>query len=398
LKREETHLWGMNGLHSKFKNLLVNFMANKNNESAVSPIVATLVLIVVAVIGAVAVGTIMGTFSTDVSKQTNAGNAAGASQTQIIVAGTWVPILAEKSIAADFERLNPGINVNVQDGGSQTGIQAPAMGIADIGAVSGPMVITSAQASNSNDPTFRNLYYTQVGGRGLVFIQDASGVAVPGNVVSAADLNALYSNVASDGTEKGIANNFSAATNVTVEQYLPNRWNNQVVFNWSGLPAYNSQNTNAPNAVVNNLGPDMLASVQAGSAAHPAFGYIDACYAFTGGVTSNTPAPGIKIVSVATDTGTYVPKHTNIRNALHDWEYGYAQDTTSGPNYPQQFVTGIYYITKGSSPSGLTGNRVTTPGTSAANSLATHFINFAKSPTEASGWNNNGMYSIYDFM
>ena len=37
-------------------------MAKMSNEVAVSPIVATLVLIVVAVIGAVAVGTIMGTF------------------------------------------------------------------------------------------------------------------------------------------------------------------------------------------------------------------------------------------------------------------------------------------------------------------------------------------------
>ena len=65
--------------------------ANKkrmNHDMAVSPIVATLVLIVVAVIGAVAVGTIMGTFSSDVSKQANAGQAASASQTQVLVAGS----------------------------------------------------------------------------------------------------------------------------------------------------------------------------------------------------------------------------------------------------------------------------------------------------------------------
>ena len=42
---------------------MVEFLKRmKENEHAVSPIVATLVLIVVAVVGAVAVGTIMGTF------------------------------------------------------------------------------------------------------------------------------------------------------------------------------------------------------------------------------------------------------------------------------------------------------------------------------------------------
>ena len=271
------------------------------------------------------------------------------------------------------------------------------MGIADIGTICSPGMITTDQTSYPTDLTYQNFYYTQVGGRGVVFIQDQSGVAVPNNVVAASDIHTLYSNVAADGTEKGVANNFSTTTNVTIEQFPAQRFPNNAVFGWAGLP-YSGQNIVAPNAVVNNLGPDMIASVQAGTATHPVFGYIDAGYAFTGGITSNTTVPGIKIVGIAASTGTYVPTQTNIRNALHDWEYGYAQDTTSGPNYPQNFVTGIYYVTKGSSPSALTGNRVTTVGVSAASSGATGFINFAKSTNEASVWNNNGMYSMYDFM
>jgi len=47
-----------------------------NNDEGVSPIVATLVLIVVAIIGAAAVGLIMGTFSSQVSDQANAGDIA----------------------------------------------------------------------------------------------------------------------------------------------------------------------------------------------------------------------------------------------------------------------------------------------------------------------------------
>ena len=63
-------------------------MYKMDNQAAVSPIVATLVLIVVAVVGAVAVGSIMGTFSSSVSKQANTGNAASASQTEILIAGS----------------------------------------------------------------------------------------------------------------------------------------------------------------------------------------------------------------------------------------------------------------------------------------------------------------------
>ena len=376
-------------------------MANKNNELAVSPIVATLVLIVVAVIGAVAVGTIMGTFSTDVSKQASASQAGSAAQTEIIIAGSPYAIPAEQDLATDFQKLNPGIKVNVQGGGSLEAPPSVAMGVADIGmAVNPTTLIPNFQTANPTDPTYQNFYITQVGGRGIVFIQDQSGVAVPNNIVAASDIYTLYSNVARDGTEKGVANNFSATTNVTVEQsngYFPN----QAVFNWAGLQMYNQPGPGpvpvAPNAVINNDGAAMLASVQTGSAAHPAFGFVDAGFAITGGVSSNTTAPGIKVVGVATNTGTYVPTHTNIRNALHDWEYGYAQDTTSGPNYPQALLSGFYFITKGQSPSAFTGNRVTTVGTSAAGSDITGFINFAKSPGEASAWNNGGLYSMYDF-
>ena len=81
--------------------------ANKkrmNHDMAVSPIVATLVLIVVAVIGAVAVGTIMGTFSSDVSKQANAGQAASASQTQVLVAGSTTLQPAELNLQSDYQK------------------------------------------------------------------------------------------------------------------------------------------------------------------------------------------------------------------------------------------------------------------------------------------------------
>src|SRR5208283_4862293 len=104
--------------NTKVKTAMYANMKRMNNEMAVSPIVATLVLIVVAVIGAVAVGTIMGTFSSDVSKQASAGQASTASQTQLTIAGSTTIQPAMQLVANDFMAANPGYKISVQGGGS----------------------------------------------------------------------------------------------------------------------------------------------------------------------------------------------------------------------------------------------------------------------------------------
>ena len=83
-------------------------LKHMNNEMAVSPIVATLVLIVVAVIGAVAVGTIMGTFSSDVSKQANANGAGTAAQNEILVAGSTTIDPITQAAAKMYTLPEPG--------------------------------------------------------------------------------------------------------------------------------------------------------------------------------------------------------------------------------------------------------------------------------------------------
>ncbi len=113
-------------------------MANlkRNNDMAVSPIVATLVLIVVAVIGAVAVGTIMGTFSSDVSKQANANGAGAASQTEIVVAGSTTIDPITQLAGQAYTAKNPGVKITSQAMGSGAGVAAVGAGVADIGAAS----------------------------------------------------------------------------------------------------------------------------------------------------------------------------------------------------------------------------------------------------------------------
>ena len=367
--------------------------ANKNNDMAVSPIVATLVLIVVAVIGAVAVGTIMGTFSTDVSKQASSNGAATASATEILIAGSTTLMPAEMNLQGDYQRANPGIHVNVQGGGSSQGPQAVAMGIADIGAVSSGSSITTAQTANPNDPIYQNLYFTQIGGRGVVFIQNKDGAAVPTGSTIAADVKAAYEDVGANGKTNAVHGTIASGT--LMEQREAGSGTMSTAFGFAGMNSSEKSN-GVINAPINNGNAQELASVQSGT---QSFGFVDSGYAITGGVTSTTVAANIALVNVTVGATTYSPTHTAIKNALHDWYLGNAQDTTGGAaaNYPQNLVGGLYWLTKGNSPSAFTGNRVTTAGVSAAGTDVVGLINFAKTPAEAAAFNNVGMYSMYDF-
>ena len=71
----------------------------------------------------------MGTFSTDVSKQANAWQAASASQTQVLVAGSTTLFPAELNLQSDYQKANSGFQLNVQGGGSGAGVAAVTSGI-----------------------------------------------------------------------------------------------------------------------------------------------------------------------------------------------------------------------------------------------------------------------------
>ncbi len=141
-----------------------------NNDMAVSPIVATLVLIVVAVIGAVAVGTIMGTFSTDVSKQASAGEARTSSQTELIIAGSTTMDPVTQALGKIYSQKNPGIKVSSQSTGSGAGFQAVTLGVADLGAMS-ENLNDARKAQNPNAQTHR------IGSGAIVLITNATNQA-----------------------------------------------------------------------------------------------------------------------------------------------------------------------------------------------------------------------------
>ncbi len=157
-----------------------------NNEAGVSPIVATLVLVVVAIAGAAAVGTIMGSFSSDVSDSASSQDAAQGASTELLLAGSSTVQPVSELLAEAYMKNHPGVKVSVQAGGSDAGISSVEMDIVDIGAA-------SKDVDTVNDHPDLELH--TIGGSAVVVI--ANGVTGSCN---ASDITDIYNNVSSDGT------------------------------------------------------------------------------------------------------------------------------------------------------------------------------------------------------
>jgi phosphate transport system substrate-binding protein len=169
-----------------------------NNEQAVSPIVATLVLVVVAIAGAAAVGTLMGSFSSDVSEQASVGDSAAAASTEILIAGSTTVQPVSELLAEAYMEEHPGVKITVQGGGSGSGVASTGMDIVDIGSAS----------RNLKDPEaskYPEIQTHQIGGSAVVVIANAD-LSIPGDNVTQAELhdafvnNTLAGNLSSVGT------------------------------------------------------------------------------------------------------------------------------------------------------------------------------------------------------
>jgi phosphate transport system substrate-binding protein len=155
---------------------------SKHNRRAVSDVVAVLILIVIAIIGAVAVGLILTTSSHSVGNQVaNQGNGNSATQNLYIGGSTTIFPVTELA-KATFEST---YHVNVIDaqGGSGGGMQGVIDGALDIGAASSSAAVYSAITYVASDSlTGVNLQAFQIGGSGVVPIttSTADGKAIAG--------------------------------------------------------------------------------------------------------------------------------------------------------------------------------------------------------------------------
>ncbi|WP_406657594.1 substrate-binding domain-containing protein [Methanolobus sp. ZRKC2] len=175
-----------------------------NSEQAVSPIVATLILLVVAIAGAAAVGTILGSFSSDVSDEASTADATSAASTEILVGGsTSVSPLAE-SLKAGFEESHAGTKIAVQEGGDSVGISALGMDVIDV-------ALLSREMTHEEEEKYPDLKTHWIGSSAVVIIggEDVITNFVNGNsTLTPHDLHDMYHAATSSGSV--------AATNLTV--------------------------------------------------------------------------------------------------------------------------------------------------------------------------------------
>jgi phosphate transport system substrate-binding protein len=106
---------------------------------AVSPVVASLVLVTVAITGAAGVGMIQGSLSSDIAEEASAGDMGMASSTELLIAGSTTVQPVSELLAEAYMDDHQGIKITVQGGGSGAGVSSAGMDIVDIGAASRPV-------------------------------------------------------------------------------------------------------------------------------------------------------------------------------------------------------------------------------------------------------------------
>lgn len=327
------------------------FKRMKENEHAVSPIVATLVLIVVAVVGAVAVGTIMGTFSSDVAEDTSAAEVGAASSTELLIAGSTTVQPVSEEIKIAYEAVSPGVKVSVQGGGSGAGVNSVGMGLVDIGSSSDYAKIETAKSAH---PEW-DLRETQVGGSGVVFITSDE---LSCSDVTATDLKTFYeTGVAGTNLTSAIDAYHRAEASGTEETAA--KWVRQKS-DFDDITA----NTHLKSATGN---AGILAAVQ-GSA--NAVGFVDMGFVWD---STGTQASGIDVLNIVGYT-------TTSKDTIKDAAKGVIQGYTS-TKYPNGLARGLYYITQGE-PS----------------IIEKDFINFAAGPGSLDAVHDAGVFHILDLM
>ncbi len=137
---------------------------------AVSPIVATLILIIIAIVGAVTVGLIMSGIGSATSRQASVGNIATQASTQIVVASSSSAYPTITALATSFETANPSVQVVVDQTGSPNAMVAVATGAAEIGISSD---IGTYQGALTQYPT-ADLTASEMGAGAMVVIEHGS--------------------------------------------------------------------------------------------------------------------------------------------------------------------------------------------------------------------------------
>ena len=334
----------------KAKTLFKGFF---DDTRAVSPIVATLVLVVVAISGAAAVGTIMGTFSSDVSGEANTGELAAASSTEILIAGSTTVQPVSELIAEAYMDDHQGIKVTVQGGGSGAGISSAGMDIVDIGAA-------SRNVKSSEQTKYPDLITHKIGGSAVVVIADKTTYDVaPFNVngnISKDELIMLYNT--SDADTLTMDGNI--ITGITVVQRADASGTEETFEKFLGLTLDDAVADTGLSTQVSETGnAGVLAKVQDTT---NSIGFVD--FGFADG------ADDIVILGIF-DGSDFIASKDNIKAELKNED---------GTNYVTDLTRPLNYITNGE-----------------PTSMEQAFITFAMSPGATEHFEACGYFAITQF-
>lgn len=329
------------------------------NDKAVSPVVATLVLVVVAIIGAAAVGALLGAFSSDVSDEASAGETSSASSTELLIGGSTTVQPVTEILADAFMEDHKGIKVTVQGGGSGAGIAGAEQNVLDIGSSSKTIV-----AAEHPD-----LEVFEIGGSAVVLIA-STGVTVPATV-TANDVEEIYTNCANGVTDATAPTTLGAA-GLAVYQRSESSGTEETFAKF--LDAHKSAGDtvlDGDNQLVSNAkgftGNAGVYNAVKSAGTTPAIGFVD--YGFVG--DGNTE---VQVVGVECQTSQVTS--SEIENSLKVLSTG-----TGTANFPTGLCRNLYYCT------------LSTPSATEKT-----FIDFAKSPGAIDYFHDAGYYSIYDYI
>src|SRR5271169_1007837 len=176
----------MYNLRKSPKTTLKKFERVGGKMKAVSPVVATLILIIVAIIGAISVGLIVSSVGNNTagSANQNANKAANGGTTETITLGgsTTLFPLDEAAIPTFMNTYN--IAVVDSQGGSDAGMQGVISGALDIGAASSVNAVHNAFTDVANNQiTGVSINYKLIGGSGVVVGVTSTGTGVTGPII-----------------------------------------------------------------------------------------------------------------------------------------------------------------------------------------------------------------------
>jgi phosphate transport system substrate-binding protein len=352
-------------------------MANKmiKNNEAVSPIVATLILIIVAIVAAAAVMTFMNSYNSKVSTtaidqtdkivdQMTATQTPTTLSGSVVVSGSTTLQPTMMALAAAFHAANPGVQVNAGiGGGSGKGEGDIANHAVDIGMSSKTTTSTTWKAANPSATV------EQVGARGIVFVVGQGQTSSSHVNATLTQLKALFdasSPIAIKPT--GVSNNIAGVAVRTESSGTADDASTYLFGDKTTIYTTKAGKTGyTGNAGVYN-------AVKAGMAASPVIGFVDWGY-----VNSADP---VQLVDIYNDTAstpyTVIPSKTTIVSEINI-VLGRTNVTAGTPPYEAGLVSGLYIM-------------YNAPVSSATQA----FINFVEAPAQGSIYTANGIWSMSD--